>query len=93
MMIVTKLEMILFFGIFCPLLYPLIIVSLNSFLYFYQYTINKLKWKIIFTNYHNGIKSFPFNYLFFGIICQQILSVLFLKSNIFMDIINHLYNY
>ena len=33
------------FCLFCPLLYPIIIVSLNSYIIFYQYVNNK-KWKI-----------------------------------------------
>ena len=79
-MITTKLEIILSFGIFCPLLYPVIIVSLNSFIYFYQFVVDKLKWKVVFLNYSNGQRSFPFNFLIFGILIQQILTFLFMIS-------------
>ena len=79
-MITTKLEIILSFGIFCPLLYPVIIVSLNSFIYFYQFVVDKLKWKVVFLNYGDGQRSFPFHFLTFGILTQQILTVLFMIS-------------
>eukprot|EP01084_Bolivina_argentea_P155218 270498_1 len=80
-MILTKLEMILSFGIFCPLLYPIIIVSLNSYIYFYQYVILNKKWIIKFSNYSNRYQSFPFYFLWFGVFTQQILMFLFLHSD------------
>ena len=79
-MITSKLELILAFGAFCPLLLPVIIVSLNSFIYFYQLALNKLHWKITFTHYSNGPRSFPFQFLFFGVLTQQTLSFLFMVS-------------
>ena len=79
-MITTKLEIILSFGIFCPLLYPVIIVSLNSFIYFYQFVVDRLKWKVVFLNYSDKQKSFPFHFLIFGILIQQILTFLFMIS-------------
>lgn len=79
-MITSKLEMILAFGAFCPLLYPVVIVSLNSFICFYQLALNRLNWKITFTHYSNGPQSFPFQFLLFGVMTQQTLSFLFLVS-------------
>ena len=79
-MITTKLEIILVFGVFCPLLYPLIIVSLNSFIFFYLFALKTLKWRISFTNYQRGIKSFPFHFLLFGVLCQQMLTFTFIAS-------------
>merc|ERR1712228_276319 len=74
-MIVTKMEYVLAFGIFCPLIYPVIIVSLNSFIMFYQYALRTLKWDLVFTNYERDRRSFPFRFLAFGIIMQQLLTI------------------
>eukprot|EP01084_Bolivina_argentea_P054742 100382_1 len=79
-MVATKLEMIFSFGLFCPLLLPIIIISLNSFIFFYQTTIHRLNWKINFFNHSQGIQSFPFSYLWFGIFIEQFLSFLFLQT-------------
>ena len=80
-MITTKLEIILSFGIFCPLLYPVIIISINSFIYFYQTSIQRLGWKIKFLNHQSGLKSFPFHFLWIGILVQQFLTFLFFKTD------------
>ena len=74
-MIVTKMEYVLAFGVFVPLIYPVIIISLNSFIVFYQYALNTLKWDLVFTNYERGRRSFPFRFLAFGIMMQQILTI------------------
>merc|ERR1712154_221964 len=79
-MITTKLEVIFVFGVFCPLLYPLIICSLNSCILFYHFAAKTLGWNIVFKHYHHGIRTFPFHFLIFGILCQQFLTILFLMS-------------
>ena len=80
-MITTKLEVIFVFTVFCPLLYPLIIMSLNSCILFYLFAAKKLKWNITFKHYDDGIRTFPFHFLIFGILCEQFLTFLFLKSS------------
>ena len=75
-MILSKLEIIFCFAIFCPLLYPITLIALNLCILFYRYTIEKLKWKIRF-KWQLQIKSFPFYFLFFGVIIQQLLTVSF----------------
>ena len=80
-MITTKLEVIFVFAVFCPLLYPLIIMSLNSCILFYLFAAKKLKWNITFKHYDDGIRTFPFHFLIFGILCEQFLTILFLKSS------------
>ena len=77
-MLTTKLEIIFVFGIFCPLLYPLIIASMNSFIFFYIFAAKHLGWNISFKNFDRGLQSFPFHFLIFGILCQQLLSILFM---------------
>eukprot|EP01084_Bolivina_argentea_P098644 177276_1 len=80
-MVVTKLEIIFSFGIFCPLLFPIVIISLNSFIYFYHTAINRLQWQIKFSSYENGLKSFPFYFLWIGILIQQIITFLFFQTD------------
>ena len=79
-MLTTKLEIILIFGVFCPLLYPVIVAALNSFIYFYVCAKKTLKYDITFKNCERGLNSFPFHFLIFGIICEQILTVVFMKT-------------
>ena len=80
-MITTKLEIIFVFGVFCPLLYPLILVSMNSFIFFYVLAAKKLKWNMTFLNHEHGLESFPFPFLIFGILCEQVLTLLFMASD------------
>ena len=80
-MLTTKLEIIFVFGVFNPLLYPIIIASLNSFIFFYDFAAKTLRWNIRFQNYQHGLQSFPFHFLVFGILCQQFLSFLFVKMS------------
>ena len=80
-MITTKLEMIYLFGIFCPMLYPLVLVSINSFIFFYVLAANTLQWNMTFLNFEDGLESFPFQFLVFGILCEQSLTLLFVVSD------------
>merc|ERR1712154_15106 len=68
-------------GVFCPVLYPLIICSINSCILFYQFAAKTLGWNIVFKHYDDGIRTFPFHFLIFGILCEQFLTILFLKSS------------
>merc|ERR1712244_106827 len=54
---------------------------MNSFIFFYNFAAKTLKWNITFKNYERGLKSFPFHFLVFGILCEQILSFLFMKTS------------
>ena len=80
-MVTTKLEIIFVFGAFCPLLFPLIIASLSSFIFFYVFAHQTLGWDIDFKHHEDGIKSFPFHFLSFGILCGQMLTFLFLRTD------------
>merc|ERR1712154_697691 len=68
-------------GVFCPVLYPLIICSINSCILFYHFAAKTLGWNIVFKHYHYGIRTFPFHFLIFGILCEQCLTILFLMSS------------
>ena len=80
-MLTTKLEVILVFGVFSPLLYPIIIAAMNSFIFFYEFSTRTLRWNIRFENHEHGLQSFPFHFLVFGILCEQMLSFLFMKTS------------
>ena len=80
-MLTTKLELIFVFGPFCPLLYPLVIASMNSFIFFYLFAAKRLKWNIRFENHDHGLRSFPFHFLCFGIVFEQMLSFLFMATS------------
>ena len=92
-MITSKLEIIFIFAIFCPLLYPITLIAMSIWMKFYQYVINKLKWKTNFKFIYNHImllKSFPFYFLIFGLIVQQSLSVVFIRfsmNNVILSLI------
>ena len=76
-MMVTNLEIMVSFCLFCPLLYPIILVAINSWILFYKFAIDSLGWKVKFT-WHGDMNSFPFHFLIFGLIIHQLLATLFL---------------
>ena len=82
-MIINKLEIIICFGIICPLLIPIILLTIYLIPYYYYIMINKLQYKIKFKycNYRNNFKI-PIGFLWISIITQQIFSILFIQYSI-----------
>ena len=76
-MILSKLEIVFIFTIFCPLLYPVTLIAISVWIIFYENVIVKLKWKIRFKYVYQRrtAETFPFGFLMFGVLVQQALTL------------------
>eukprot|EP01084_Bolivina_argentea_P253302 425434_1 len=88
-MIISSFESVITFSIISPLIIPITLVAIDSYMFSYNYMLNKLDWKL--TSYKDIYSSFPVYLLIVGILCQQLLTssfILFAVGNILMFCLN-----
>eukprot|EP01084_Bolivina_argentea_P135679 239049_1 len=86
MMLISNFESVLAFSIITPLILPITFIAVESNIYFYEYMINKLKWRLTF--YRNIYVSFPIRLLIIGLLFEQLLIssfIIFCFNNLYLS--------